>query len=199
MNGRNFDREMLETAKREQAAGNKPKLLLHACCAPCASASVERVKEYFAVTLYFYNPNIDGIAEYEKRRAEAERLSCIMGVDFFAEEFRPEEYFDAVKGLEKEPEGGARCEKCFLLRLGKTAEYAEKNGFDYFSTTLTLGPMKNSRKVNEAGFIAQEGKAVKFLPCDFKKRDGYLRSLELSELYSLYRQNYCGCVFSKNK
>lgn len=186
--------EMTEKQQKE-----KPKLLLHACCAPCASACIERVKNAFDVTAYFYNPNIDGKEEYDHRAGELERLCDAFGVKALIESYEPQEFFSAAAGFENAPEGGARCEKCFLLRLNRTAKFAKENDFDYFATTLTLSPLKNAEKLNAAGFSAAENYGVKYLPTDFKKRGGYLRSIELSKEFGLYRQNYCGCVFSRRK
>ncbi len=182
---------------REQAEKFKgAKLLLHCCCAPCASSCLERLKDYFKITVLFYNPNIDG-AEYERRKAElvkfinatgwAELLDCAHGA---------EDFYAAAAGLESEKEGGARCAECFKLRLNKTAELADSGGYDLFTTTLTLSPLKNARLINETGESAARGNA-KWLYSDFKKRDGYKRSIELSKQYGLYRQNYCGCEFSR--
>ena len=179
--------------------GAKPALLMHACCAPCSSACLERLKDFFDITVYYYNPNIDSVEEYAKRSAEQERLCKALGVDFVAESYAPEECYAVAKGLEDAPEGGVRCEKCFYLRLKKTAEKAEEKGFEYFTTTLTLSPLKNAALLNEIGERAAGETGVKWLPSDFKKKGGYLRSIELSKEYGLYRQNYCGCIFSKNK
>ena len=178
--------------------GAKPALLMHACCAPCSSACLERLKDFFDITVYYYNPNIDSVEEYAKRSAEQERLCNALGVDFVAESYAPEEFYAVAKGLEDAPEGGARCEKCFYLRLKKTAEKAEEKGFEYFTTTLTLSPLKNAALLNEIGERIASETGVTWLPSDFKKKGGYLRSIELSKEYGLYRQNYCGCIFSKS-
>ena len=199
MNRVNYDREMQKILSELKKTGNKPALLMHACCAPCSSACLERLKDFFDITVYYYNPNIDSGKEYAKRSAEQERLCKALGVDFIAESYAPEEFYAVAKGLEDAPEGGARCEKCFYLRLKKTAEKAEEKGFEYFTTTLTLSPLKNAALLNETGERAAGETGVKWLPSDFKKKGGYLRSIELSEEYGLYRQNYCGCIFSKNK
>ena len=180
-------------------AGVKPELLMHACCAPCSSACLERIQDFFDVTVYYYNPNIDSLEEYNKRSAEQERLCKAFGVKFIAESYDPEEFYVVAKGYEDAPEGGARCEKCFYLRLKKTAEKAKEKGFEYFTTTLTLSPLKNAALLNETGERVAQETGVKWLPSDFKKKGGYLRSIELSNEYGLYRQNYCGCIFSKNK
>ena len=193
----NYDREMRNVIEKNRAKGEKPKLLLHACCAPCSSSVIERLKEDFCLTVYFYNPNMDTEKEYALRKTEEERLCKAFGVKEISEEYCPKEYYSAIKGSEDAPEGGERCEKCFLLRLKKTAEKAKEENFDYFTTTLTLSPLKNAELINRIGKDVGKETGVNFLPCDFKKRDGYLRSLRLSEEYGLYRQDYCGCVFSR--
>lgn len=197
MNAVNYDAQAAAVMEQLKKEGKRPSLLLHACCAPCASACVERVKEAFDVTLFFYNPNIDGPEEYKKRAEELLRLAEYFSVKAVIEEFRPEEFFAAAKGLETAPERGARCEKCFYLRLSETARAAKLGAYDYFATTLTLSPLKNAAMVNAAGFLAEKDLGAKYFPSDFKKRNGYLRSIELSEKLGLYRQNYCGCTFSK--
>ncbi len=199
MNKVNYDREMQKVLSELKKTGAKPALLMHACCAPCSSACLERLKDFFDIMVYYYNPNIDSVEEYAKRSAEQERLCKALGVDFVAESYAPEEFYAVAKGLEDAPEGGKRCEKCFYLRLKKTAEKAEEKGFEYFTTTLTLSPLKNAALLNEIGERAAGETGVKWLPSDFKKKGGYLRSIELSKEYGLYRQNYCGCIFSKNK
>ena len=180
-------------------SGEKPALLLHACCAPCSTACLARVKDFFDTTVYYYNPNIDGEEEFYKRAREQERLCKALGIKVFVEKYEPREFYAAAKGLEDQPEGGKRCEKCFYLRLKKTAEKARAEGFEYFATTLTLSPLKNAALLNETGKTVSEETGVKWLPSDFKKRGGYQLSVRLSGEYGLYRQNYCGCVFSKNK
>lgn len=173
----------------------KKRLLLHCCCAPCSSACLERLKDFFNITVLFYNPNIGG-EEYFKRKEELKRLIEKTGWADFCDCDREESKFLlAAKGLENCKEGGERCKACFKLRLEKTAEIAECGGYDYFTTTLTLSPLKNAALINEIGESLQQ--KAKWLYCDFKKRGGYKRSLELSKEYGLYRQNYCGCEFSK--
>ena len=199
MNKDNYDREFENIVSALKKSGEKPKLLLHACCAPCASACLLRLKDVFDTTAYFYNPNIDGAEEYYKRAAELERLCGIFGVKTLTENYGKDEFLRAVKGYEDQPEGGARCEKCFYLRLKKTAERAKDKGYDYFATTLTLSPLKNAELINATGRRVAAETGVKWLPSDFKKKGGYLTSIELSKEFSLYRQNYCGCEFSKNK
>lgn len=175
----------------------KPKLLLHSCCAPCSSSVIERLKDYFEITIFYYNPNINDKAEFSLRAKEQERLCERLNVGFILPDFEILEFEKVVKGLESEKEGGARCESCFNLRLQKTAEFAKQNNYDYFATTLTVSPLKNCLLINSIGEKLQERLGVNYLPSDFKKKGGYLRSIELSKKYQLYRQNYCGCSYSK--
>ncbi len=175
------------------------KLLLHVCCAPCSSGVIEKLKEEFDVTVYFYNPNMDTPAEYTKRAEEVKRFMGLMNVNYVIEEFVPKQFFDAINGLENEPEGGARCEKCFLLRLTKTFEYACDHGFDCVSTTLSVSPYKNVKVINTIGLNLSKQFNIEFLDRDYKKKDGYLKSIQNSKKFNLYRQNYCGCVFSKRR
>lgn len=197
MNTANYDRQM-----REIIAGfgdRKPALLLHACCAPCSSACLERLKDHFKITVFFYNPNIED-EEYLKRKNELIRFIGETGwADYDGCAHDTSEFYGAVKGLESCPEGGARCAKCFNLRLERTAAEAVKKGYEYFATTLTVSPLKDGNLINAIGFSLQEKYGVKWLPGDFKKKNGYLRSTELSRAYGLYRQNYCGCVYSLPK
>lgn len=196
MNAKNYNAEMLKIADGLKSENNK--LLLHACCAPCSSSCLERLKDYFRVTVLFYNPNIED-GEYLKRKAEllrfidetgwAETLDC---------EHDTKEFYRSVKGLESCKEGGERCTECFKLRLERTAIQAKADGYDYFATTLTLSPLKDAERINAIGYGLEKKYGVKWLPNDFKKANGYLRSLQLSEKHELYRQNYCGCVFSQN-
>ena len=180
-----------------------PSLLLHSCCAPCSSYCIEYLSQYFCITVLYYNPNIYPEAEYEKRKSEQKRLIGEMKtknpVKFLDCDFESEKFYETVKGVEHCREGGERCFKCYRLRLKKTAKAAAENVFDYFTTTLTISPLKNAQKINEIGCDLAEEYGVNWLPSDFKKREGYKRSIELSKEYNLYRQNYCGCVFSKNK
>ena len=180
--------------------GEVPTLLLHACCAPCSSYCLEYLSQFFRITLYYYNPNIYPESEYSHRTAEAKRLIAEMNfknqVSFLEGSFDPKEFYECVKGLEKEKEGGERCFKCYRLRLESTASLAKEMGFDYFTTTLSISPLKRADKINEIGLELAELYGVKHLPSDFKKKNGYKRSTELSRQYGLYRQNYCGCVFS---
>lgn len=194
MNKVNFDRLMQEQISK---LNKKEKLLLHSCCAPCSTACIERLKPYFDITVYYYNPNLDTIEEYEHRSSEQEKYCKLVGVDFIKEDFLQDEYLNAVKGLEDQPEGASRCAKCFELRLEKTAVMAKERSCSYFATTLTVSPLKNATLINGIGLDLQQKLGVNYLPTDFKKQGGYLRSIELSKQNELYRQNYCGCKFSK--
>lgn len=199
MNAINYNKETEKIIAELKSKKLRKKLLLHACCAPCASACIERVKDFFDLTVYFYNPNMDTAEEYALRAEETERLCRAFGVNCIVAEYEREKFYAAISGYEDCPEGGSRCEKCFTLRLKNTAEKAKESGFDYFTTTLTLSPLKNAELINSLGKSIGEEVGVNFLPSDFKKKGGYLRSIELSREYDLYRQNYCGCEFSKNK
>ena len=186
-----------------QASGKTPRLLLHSCCAPCSSYVLEYLSPYFEITDFFYNPNITGADEYRYRCNELQRLIGQMPlsnpVTFVEGAYEPGLFFEAVKGLENEREGGARCEVCFELRLREAARLAAEGGYDYFTTTLTISPLKNAAKLNKIGQRLAEEYGVKHLPSDFKKRGGYQRSIELSRKYDLYRQDFCGCVFSERE
>lgn len=176
-------------------------LLLHACCAPCSSYVLEYLSGYFDISLLFYNPNIYPIEEYRKRLNEVKRLIGEMPlrseVRIIEGRYEPKEFFDIAKGLEQAQEGGERCFKCYRLRLEEAAKEAKKGGFDFFTTTLSISPHKNAQKLNEIGEELERQYGVRYLYADFKKKEGYKRSIELSRLYSLYRQNYCGCGFSR--
>ena len=197
MNKINYDKNLSDFLEKLKASNEKPKLLLHACCAPCSTTAIERLKDYFSITVFFYNPNIDTEEEFTKRQDEQARLLSYYKIDVIKQGHNKQEFLDNVKGLEALKEGGARCEKCFSLRLGKTAKKAKELGFEYFATTLTLSPLKNAGKINEIGKVLEKEFGVKYLATDFKKQGGYLKSIELSKKYGLYRQNYCGCEFSK--
>ncbi len=188
----------LENIRKREA---RPSLLLHACCAPCSSYVLEYLSTYFDITLFFYNPNISPEREHDLRYAELQRLVKDMGlgdkVDFVRADYEPERFFEIAKGLEELPEGGERCRKCYAQRLEKTAETAFAGGFDYFTTTLSISPYKNAQWLCEIGKEMGERYGVCYLFSDFKKRGGYKRSCELSEQYGLYRQDFCGCVYSK--
>ncbi len=187
----------------ENLDGKTPKLLIHSCCAPCSSYTLEYLSKYFEITVYYYNPNIYPISEFEKRFNEQKRFIAEMNfkneVDLICGEYLYDDFLKIAKGLEHIPEGGERCFKCYKLRLEKTAKLAQEGGFDYFCTTLSISPLKNSQKINEIGMELEKNYGVKWLPSDFKKREGYKRSIELSKEYNLYRQNFCGCVYSKKE
>ncbi len=200
----NYQRKLDETIGEVKAQGTLPRLLLHSCCAPCSSYVLEYLSDYFSITVFYYNPNITDEEEYLHRVAEQRRLIRELPVEhpvtFLEGCYDPDRFLETVKGLEEIPEGGERCRKCFALRLSETAEVAEREGYDYFTTTLSISPLKDAEALNEIGErIAAEHAGVRWLPSDFKKRDGYKRSLELSEQYDLYRQDYCGCVYSKRE
>ncbi len=196
MNAVNYDERMRALISE----GKGGKLLLHSCCAPCSSYCLKETAKAFRVTVFYYNPNLDCEAEYVKRKSEQLRFLRETGyADFLDCDYSPEEFAEAVEGYEQEPEGGARCSRCFRLRLEKTARAAKAGGFDYFGTTLTVSPVKNAALINEIGYELQDLYGVKYLPSDFKKRGGYYESVALSKQYGLYRQNYCGCVYSQRK
>ncbi len=190
--------ELIEKLKKDNA---KPTLLLHACCAPCSSYCLEYLSKTFDVTVLFYNPNIESEMEFNKRVDELIRFidECrsIEGVNLEILDYDNSEFYNAVEGLEDAQEGGVRCFKCYELRLRKTAEYAKEHKFEYVTTTLTISPHKNSDKINEIGVKVAEEHGLKYLLSDFKKNDGFKRSIELSKEYDLYRQSFCGCEFSK--
>ena len=194
MNAVNYDKLMQEELRGAQDR----RLLLHSCCAPCSSHCLSELSPQIGVTVLYYNPNLDCAEEYEKRKREQIRFLRETGLaDFLDCDYAPEDYISAVRGLEGEKEGGARCAVCFRLRLDRTAREAKARGFDYFATTLTVSPLKNAKLINTIGFAVAEEVGVPYLPSDFKKRGGYLHSVRLSEEYGLYRQDYCGCAFSK--
>ena len=176
----------------------KPRLLLHSCCAPCSSYVITYLYDYFDITILYYNPNIYPYEEYKKRKDEQIRLiSNFKGVKIIDCDYDNDIYNEVIKGLENEPERGSRCTKCFYLRLDKTGEIAKKNNFEYFGTTLTVSPYKNAKLLNEIGEVISKKYDIKWLYSDFKKNDGYKKSIELSKKYDLYRQDYCGCIYSK--
>ena len=200
---RNYQKELDRLIERYQKEGRTPSVLLHVCCAPCSSYCLEYLSEYFDITVYYYNPNITKPEEYAYRLSEEKRYIALRTdfrhpVGMTESEYDPKVFFEAVKGLEKEPEGGARCEQCFRLRLEASAKKAKELGVDCFTTTLTISPLKNAALLNEIGEEMGERYGVMWLPSDFKKKEGYKRSIVLSHEYDLYRQNYCGCVFSRN-
>ena len=205
MNKRNYARELDNIIDDLQAQGSIPRLLLHVCCAPCSSACLEFLRQYFDVTVFYYNPNITEEEEYRLRAAEEQRLiEAYNGLDarsinYTEGAYEPEVYLERIAGLEDEPEGGKRCTECFSMRLEESAKKAAEEGFDFFTTTLTISPLKDADRLNTIGEHYGRVFGVPFLPSDFKKKDGYKRSIELSREYGLYRQDYCGCVFSKGR
>ena len=200
MNKRNYQRELEGTIEKLVEAGRTPRLLLHSCCAPCSSYVLEYLSEYFSVTVFYYNPNIFPAEEYEKRVKEQEalilRLPAKHRISFLEGPYEQERFYEMAKGLELEPEGGERCFRCYHLRLLEAAQMARAGAFDYFTTTLSISPLKDAEKLNEIGEKLAREYGVAYLNSDFKKRNGYKRSIELSREYGLYRQDYCGCVYS---
>lgn len=198
---RNYAKELERLIQKLQQEGKVPRLLLHACCAPCSSAVLEYLSQYFAITLLYYNPNIAPLEEYQKREAELRRLVSQMKfthpVELLPCQYDGQAFVQAARGLEGEPEGGKRCEACFRLRLRYAAQEAARLRFDYYTTTLSISPMKNAPLLNQLGEEIGKEFGVAHLPSDFKKKDGYKRSVQLSKEYDLYRQDYCGCAFSK--
>lgn len=190
----------LELDKLISKLSGTPKILLHACCAPCSSYVLEYLSKYFEIDLFYYNPNTYPQAEYEKRGRELERLIKLMSfsnhVGLIPAVYDPERFYLATLGQESEREGGARCVSCFRLRLEETAKQAKNLGYDYFATTLTVSPHKNAQLINQIGLELEKEYDVKYLVSDFKKREGYKRSIELSREYDIYRQEYCGCEYS---
>lgn len=202
---RNYQRELekilcgIDTSDTEP-----PRLLLHSCCAPCSSYCMEYLREYFRLTVFYYNPNITEREEYRKRVQEEIRLIEAYNkrgrkIEIIEGDYEPDRFLEMARGLEACAEGGERCFRCYALRLRRTAELADEMKFDFFATTLTISPLKNAAKLNEIGERLAEEYGVRWLPSDFKKRGGYQRSIELSREYGLYRQNYCGCEFSRRK
>lgn len=189
--------KILKTIKNK-----KPKLLLHVCCAPCSSYVLTYLCDYFDITVLYYNPNISPIEEYEKRLNEEKRLIRELNkenIHIMECEYDNESFETIAKGLEDSKEGGIRCHKCYTLRMEKTAQIAKEQNFDYFTTTLTISPLKNSQVLNKIGHDLEEKYNIKYLYSDFKKKEGYKTSIILSKKYNLYRQNYCGCIYSKPK
>ena len=207
MNQVNYQKELEKILNTLQEKGEAapdyrpPRLFLHSCCAPCSSYCLEYLCRYFLITVFYYNPNISPAEEYEKRAAEQQHLIRELPakhpIHLVVGAYEPERFYAVSRGLEQVPEGGERCFRCFRLRLEEAAKMAAEGEFDYFATTLTISPLKNAQKLNEIGEELSELYKVEHLPSDFKKKNGYKRSVELSALYGLYRQNYCGCVFSK--
>ena len=198
-----YDLLMEQEIARLRQRGERPSLLLHVCCAPCSTACLEKLTDAFQVTCFYYNPNIYPEEEYSRRVAEQRRfiseLPAKNPIALTVGDYDPQEFYTAVKGLEQIPEGGERCFACYRLRLERTARLAEERGFEYFTTTLSISPYKNAPKLNEIASELAGIYRVKALPSDFKKREGYKRSVELSKQYGLYRQDYCGCIFSQRE
>ncbi len=201
MNKPNFQRELEKVIARHEAAGEVPALFLHSCCAPCSSYVLEYLSNYFSITVFYYNPNITDEAEYHRRVSEQRRLIEALPakhpISFVEGAYDPERFLAGAKGMEQIPEGGERCRMCFALRLSETARQAVARGADYFTTTLTISPLKNAQLLNALGQELDGEAGAAYLPSDFKKKNGYKRSVELSAVYDLYRQDYCGCPFSK--
>lgn len=199
MNKINYQKELDKIT--DSLNGDVPKLFFHSCCAPCSSYTLEYLSNYFDITVYYFNPNISPKAEFDKRYAEQKRLIEALPskhpIKLVCGEYDYNDFLKIAKGYENVPEGGERCFRCYRMRLESTAKLAKEQGFDYFCTTLSISPLKNSQKINEIGYEVAEKYGIKWLPSDFKKKEGYKRSIELSREYQLYRQNFCGCVFSK--
>lgn len=199
MNKINYQKELDKII--DNLNGEVPKLFLHSCCAPCSSYTLEYLNNCFDITVYYFNPNISPKAEFDKRYAEQKRLIEALPskhpIKLVCGEYDYNDFLKIAKGYEDVPEGGERCFRCYRMRLESTAKLAKEQGFDYFCTTLSISPLKNSQKINEIGYEVAEKYGIKWLPSDFKKKEGYKRSIELSREYQLYRQNFCGCVFSK--
>lgn len=191
----------MESEKILKSMGEKKRMLLHVCCAPCSSASLEYLTEHFDVDVFFFNPNIETKAEFDKRLSELNRFIKEYGfsrkIDVFVGDYNHDEFLREVKGLEEVAEGGERCVKCFAERLSKTANLASQMGYDYFATTLTISPLKNAEVLNRLGLSFEKRGDVLYFPTDLKKKGRYQRSIELSKQFGLYRQDYCGCEFSR--
>ena len=199
----NYQKELEKIIDKLIKEQKRPKLLIHSCCAPCSSYVLEYLSKHFEITIFFYNPNIHPEEEYTRRVEEQKQLIQAMPlfspVQFLEGDYQPRLYYQSIKGLEGEPEGGNRCFVCYELRLREAALKAKEGGYDYFTTTLSISPHKNSEKLNEIGVKLATEYGVPYLLSDFKKRNGYKRSIELSKEYNLYRQDYCGCVFSRRE
>lgn len=197
----NYQKELEKIINFHKERNETPTLLLHSCCAPCSSYVLEYLSEYFKITVFYYNPNIYPDEEYYKRVAEQKafisKFPAKNKIDFIEGDFDKERFYDTTKDMENMPEGSERCFKCYELRLSQTAVKAKELGFDYFTTTLSISPLKNAEKLNEIGVKVAKEYNIKYLVSDFKKKNGYKRSTELSREYNMYRQDYCGCVFSK--
>lgn len=201
MTNKNYSLMLEQTISDIVKSGQNTSLLLHVCCAPCSSYVLEYLAEFFDITLFFYNPNISPQSEYNFRERELERMLFEMplpsSVKIISGRYTPQEFYEMAKGLEHLPEGDLRCKKCYRMRLAETADVAHNLGFDYFTTTLSISPYKNAEWLNSIGAEEGDRVGVKYLFSDFKKKNGYKRSCELSAQYGLYRQDYCGCEFSR--
>lgn len=199
----NYQLMLDEIIKENLSLNKRPTLLLHSCCAPCSSYVLEYLSKYFKITVFYYNPNISSLEEYEKRKEEQKRFinECNFSddIEFIEGDYDNERYEEVISGLEHEKEGGSRCKKCYFLRLEETAKCAKDNNFDYFSTTLSISPYKNAQVLNEIGKELSDKYGISYLYSDFKKKNGYKRSIELSAIFKLYRQDYCGCVYSQKR
>ena len=203
MNQRNYQKEMEKIIEKNEQEKKVPSLLLHSCCAPCSSYVLEYLSQHFLITVFYYNPNIYPDEEYKKRVIEQQefirKFPFVNPVKFIEGDFDKEKFYELTKGLEQVKEGGERCFLCYELRLKKTAELAKECGFDFFTTTLSISPLKNAEKLNEIGERLGVTYGIPYLVSDFKKKNGYKRSVEISKEYGMYRQYYCGCVFSKKQ
>lgn len=201
MNKINYQIELDKIIDNLQKENRVPTLLLHSCCAPCSSYCLSYLANYFKITIFYYNPNISPVEEYQKRVEEQKRLISELPVknkvSFTEGKYEPEKFFEMAKGLQNIPEGGERCFKCYEMRQREAAVYAAEYGFEFFTTTLSISPHKNATKLNEIGLKLEKEYGIRYLVSDFKKKGGYLKSIEYSRQYDLYRQNYCGCVYSK--
>lgn len=200
---RNYQKEMEAIIEKEKDKKEPPVLFLHSCCAPCSSYVLEYLSNHFRITVFYYNPNIYPEEEYLKRVKDQQmlttKLPTLHPVSFACGKYEKERFYELARGLEDIPEGGERCFKCYRLRLEEAAVFAARYGADYFTTTLSISPMKNTEKLNEIGEALGEQYGVPYLPSDFKKKNGYKRSTEISREYGMYRQDYCGCIFSKRE
>ena len=201
----NFQKLLEEELEKIKEKGIKPKLLIHACCGPCSSYVIEYLNNFFDITIYYYNPNIYPTFEFLRRYDELEKFIIEYNnknnkeIKLFGVDYETKEFYKAIRGLEHEGERSRRCYSCYKLRMTKAAKYAKENNFDYFTTTLSISPYKNAEWINEIGKDLEKELDIKYLYSDFKKKNGYKRSLELSKEYNLYRQEYCGCVYSKEE
>lgn len=209
---RNYQKELDKIISDIEAGGQRaPTLFLHSCCAPCSSYVLEYLRKYFHITVFYYNPNITEDEEYRKRVIEQKRLIAAYNeqlaradntgynIDIIEGDYEPQRFYEIARGLEECPEGGERCFACYALRLAETAKRAQAGRYDYFTTTLTISPLKNAAKLNEIGERLAKEYGITWLPSDFKKKNGYKRSVELSREYDLYRQDYCGCIYSRDR